>query len=169
MRAYAFPRSPIRSKPDRKCKTRSAIIHAGRARRVSSFFRRSNPIDPVKEIIARVSTILQWCSRKRAMSDITHRNVLCRKLTLYFVSRMLIRFIIRGISVRRIALHAARVPFRGAPVHFDSYGAPLLRYKRKILLGRGKNERSYRNGSDGLTGRVGCPTRCIIHTAVPPV
>lgn len=120
------PLPPIRGESDRKYKGRSAIIHAGRARRVSSFFRTLNPIDPVKETITR-----GFCPYSRGVrgngrdvrDQITHRNVLCRKLTLYFVSRMLVPFIIRGISTRCIALHMRRVQF---VVHFDSR-APSVR------------------------------------------
>lgn len=92
---------------------------------MSSFFRRSNPIDPVKEIIAEELMILPRMFEETGdvCGQITHRNVLCRKLTVYFVSRTLMRFIIKGISVRCIAY--IEDPVRGATVHFDSWAPGL--------------------------------------------
>lgn len=117
---------PLEANPAGSTRARWAIIHAGRARRVASFFRRLSPIGP-RERNDRDGFTVRYpdgCSRKTGdvCGQITHRNALCRKLTLYFVSRMLIRFIIKGISVRCIALHIQRGPVRGATVHFDSWG-----------------------------------------------
>lgn len=84
---------------------------------MSSFFRRSNTID-LKEIIAEELMILPRVFEETGdvCGQITHRNVSCPKLTLYFVSHTLMRFIIKGISVHIpiclcIALHTLRIRF----------------------------------------------------------
>lgn len=53
--------------------------------------------------------------------QITHYNVLCRKVMLYFVSRMLIRFIIKRYIGSMYHVAHTKGPVRDVTVHFDSY------------------------------------------------